>query len=81
MAGPSADIDVARELVGRAIGKSWILGTVNADDDLLAAGVSSAEMLRVALACEEVIGRGLRDGELEQIFSLSSIAALLRAGA
>ncbi len=77
--GPAGETSVAaaRRLVASVLGRRWLLDDLGDHELLGVAGVSSGEMLRVALAVEDAIGRALSDEELSTIGSLCSIAAVL----
>lgn len=48
-------------------------------DDLLAAGVGSAEMIELGLLIEEALGRELSAEEVERLGTLRDVSALLGA--
>lgn len=70
-------MNTARELVRQSLDYPALLDEIGDDDDLIAAGVNSGEMIRVALQCEEHAGRPLTDGELARLNSISVIAEIL----
>lgn len=73
-------MDDARALIRRHLDFPGLLDRIDDDQDLVAAGVNSGEMIRVALGCEEALDRPLSDAELSAITSVRSVAGLL-AGA
>jgi hypothetical protein len=71
----------ARDLVRAHLDHPALLDRIADGDDLVAAGVNSGELIRVALACEERLGRPLGDEELSDLTSVQAVADLLRAPA
>jgi acyl carrier protein len=69
----------ARELVAGCVDLPGILDSIRDDDDLVACGIDSGEILNVALRCEQVLGRPLTDGELSRLTSISAVAELVQA--
>lgn len=67
----------ARALIQQNMDTPALLDLVADDVDLVSAGVNSGEMIRVALACENHLGRPLTDAELSRMTSVRGIAALL----
>lgn len=67
----------ARTLVRDHLDHPALLDRVGDDDDLVAAGVNSGELIRVALACEEQLGRPLGDEELADLTSVRAVECLL----
>jgi acyl carrier protein len=72
-AGPAA----ARALVRQCLDHPALLDRVADDADLVGAGVNSGELIRVALRCEELLGRPLGDEELADLTSIGAVADLL----
>lgn len=70
----------ARALIRRNLDYPPLLDRIADDHDLVAAGVNSGEMIRVALDCEQHLGRPLTDEELTRMTSIQQIAALLEGG-
>jgi acyl carrier protein len=68
----------AAELVSSCLDYPPLIDRINPDDNLQEVGVNSGEIIRIALACEEQLGRPLREGELNAIYSLRGVAELLR---
>lgn len=56
-----------------------LIGQLAEDDDLLAAGVGSAEMIELGLLIEEVLGRELSAEEVERLSTRRDVDALLEA--
>jgi Phosphopantetheine attachment site len=67
----------ARELIRHVLAVPEILKAIGDDDDLLAAGVNSGELILVALRCEQRLGRALTEAELSGLVSVRSVAAIL----
>ncbi|MFJ5549107.1 phosphopantetheine-binding protein [Streptomyces sp. NPDC093225] len=70
-------MNTARELVRRHLDHPGLLDRVADEDDLVGAGVNSGELIRVALACEDLLGRPLDDAELACLTSVRAVAGLL----
>jgi len=66
-----------RALIQRNLDTPALLDLIADDVDLVAAGVNSGEMIRVALACENYLGRQLSDTELSRMTSVREIATVL----
>jgi hypothetical protein len=69
--------ETARELVRRALELPALLDRIGDQDDLLAAGVNSGELILVAVRCEERIGRPLSESELSALVSIDAVAKIL----
>jgi acyl carrier protein len=69
--------EVARELVRGALELPALLETIRDDEDLLAAGVNSGELIVVAVRCEERLGRALTDSEMSSLVSIDAVAQIL----
>jgi len=69
-----------RELVARSLDNPALLARVGDEEDLLAVGVNSGELIRIALSCEDVLGRALTDDELTAVHSLDGVRRLLGEG-
>lgn len=69
--------ETARELVRRALELPALLDRIGDQDDLLAAGVNSGELILVAVRCEEHIGRPLSESELSALVSIDAVAKIL----
>lgn len=67
----------ARELLRRTGVGEDLCALLADDDDLLAAGVGSAEMIELGLLVEEALGRELGAEEVERLSTLEDAAALL----
>jgi acyl carrier protein len=74
--GP-ADPAAARGVVRQSLDHPALLDRVADDADLVGAGVNSGELIRVALRCEELLGRPLGDEELADLTSIAAVADLL----
>jgi acyl carrier protein len=70
-------MDDARELIKKRLDYPPLLDRIDDHEDLVAAGVNSGEMIRVALGCEEYLGRPLSDTELASMTSVRAIAEVL----
>ena len=71
-------MSTARTLVRANLDHPALLDRIADDDDLVAAGVNSGELIRVARACEERLGRPLGDEELADLTSVRAVADLLQ---
>lgn len=67
----------ARELVRSALDDPGMLDPVADEDDLSDAGVASAELLRLGLACEDRLGRAITADELDRLVSIAAVQVLL----
>jgi hypothetical protein len=67
----------ARALVARQLDLPALLDRVGDDDDLVACGVNSGELIYVARACEERLDRPLTDAELAGLTTIRAVADLL----
>ncbi|GAA1341407.1 hypothetical protein GCM10009660_27760 [Catellatospora bangladeshensis] len=70
----------ARELVQGCLDSPHLLDEVADDQDLLAAGVNSGELILVTVECERRLGRPLSDAELASLATITDVARLLKAG-
>jgi len=70
----------ARSLVRASLEHPALLDRVGDEDDLAAAGVSSGELIRLALSLEDRLGRPLEDEELLALTSVHAVAGLIGAG-
>ena len=70
-------MDGVRELIKRHLDYPPLLDRIGDDEDLVAAGVNSGEMIRVALGCERYLDRQLTDAELSEMTSVHAIASVL----
>lgn len=70
-------MDSARELIKTGLDYPPLLDRIGDHEDLVTVGVNSGEMIRIALACEEYLGRRLTDAELTGMTSVWSITAVL----
>lgn len=70
-------MDEVRGLIRRNLDYPPLLDRIGDDEDLVAAGVNSGEIIRIALACEQYLDRPLTDGELLRMTSVQEIAKLL----
>lgn len=73
-------IDAAREILAGCMDLPMLLEGIGDEDDLTASGLGSAELLLIALRCEELLGRPLGDGELSELTTVTAIADLMAAG-
>jgi acyl carrier protein len=67
----------ARELIKKGLDAPAILDRLEDDDDFVFGGVNSGEVVRIALQCEEVLGRALTGEELAGLTSVRAVTALL----
>lgn len=67
----------ARELVRSCLDLPALLDRIGDDEDLIGGGVNSGEILRIALECENRIGRLLTDDELAALGSVRAVQNLL----
>jgi hypothetical protein len=70
-------MEQARALIRKSLDYPGLLDRIADDEDLVAAGVNSGEMIRVALGCEDFLDRALTDAELSRITSVRSVAELI----
>ncbi|MFF8770076.1 acyl carrier protein [Kitasatospora sp. NPDC015120] len=70
-------MSTARELVGASLDSAAFLDRLADDEDFSGAGVNSGELIKLALACEEYLGRPLDDEELAELTSVNAVAALI----
>ena len=70
-------MEQARALIRKSLDYPGLLDRIADDEDLVAAGVNSGEMIRVALGCEDFLDRVLTDPELSRITSVRSVAELI----
>jgi len=66
-----------RQLIKKGLDYPLLLDRISDHDDLVAAGVNSGEMIRIALVCEEYLGRRLTDAELAGLTSVQSVASVI----
>jgi acyl carrier protein len=71
-------IATARELIRSCLDLPALLDRIGGDDDLVGSGVDSGEILKIALECENRIGRLLTDDELAGLSSVRAVAELLK---
>ena len=69
--------DDARALIRRHLDFPGLLDQIADDEDLITAGVNSGELIRIALGCEQSLGRALSDAELIGLTSVHAVAELL----
>jgi acyl carrier protein len=67
----------AREVIRKHLDYPPLLDRIGDDEDLVVAGVNSGEMIRVAMGCEQRLGRRLTDAELTRMTSVRAIAEVL----
>jgi acyl carrier protein len=67
----------ARELVRSGLDTPGLIDRLGDDDDLMVGGVNSGELVRIALRCEQRLGRALTDDELAGLNSVRAVAELL----
>ena len=70
----------ARDLVRQCLDAPALLDAIADGDDLMAHGVNSGEIIRIALDCERRIGRMLTDEELTELSTVDGIAKLIGKG-
>lgn len=66
-----------RELVRSSLDNAALADAIADADDLVAAGVNSGEMIRIALALEDALGRALSDEELIAVTSIDDVHQVL----
>jgi Phosphopantetheine attachment site len=71
---------MARALVRQCLDSPTLLDAIADGEDLMAHGVNSGEIIRVALECERRIGRMLTDEELTELSTVDAIARLIGRG-
>ena len=76
-----AATDEARALIRAGLDLPILLDRIGDTDDLVAAGVNSGEIVRIALHCEQRLGRALTDDELSTLTSVAAVTELLNEGA
>ncbi|MER6419401.1 acyl carrier protein [Streptomyces sp. NPDC001137] len=74
-------LDAVRTLIKSSLDHPGLLDRLGGDDDFAQAGIGSGELIRIALALEEELGRPLQDEELLGLRSVRAVAALLGAEA
>jgi len=67
----------ARTLIKKYLDHPVLLDHIDDEDDLVAAGVDSGEIIRIALGCEEHLRRALSDTELAELTSVRAVSRLL----
>ncbi|MDH6134182.1 acyl carrier protein [Kitasatospora sp. MAA4] len=72
-------MSTARTLVGASLDTAAFLDRLTDDSDFARAGVNSGELIKLALACEEYLGRALDDEELADLTSINAVAELISA--
>jgi hypothetical protein len=72
-----ARLSTARELIRKCLDLPVVLDRLGDDDDLLTGGINSGELVRVALGCEERLGRPLTDDELTGLDTVRAVARVL----
>ncbi|WP_371649210.1 MULTISPECIES: acyl carrier protein [unclassified Streptomyces] len=70
-----------RQLVSQCLDFPSILDSIGDADDFVSSGVNSGEVIRIALRCEEELGRALSDEELASLNTLAAVRELLAGGA
>ena len=71
----------ARAIVRESLDYPALLDRISDDEDLVGAGVNSGELIRVALRCEQHLGRPLGDEELADLTTVRAVADLIQQGA
>jgi acyl carrier protein len=71
----------ARHIIQSGLDLPVLLDRIGDDDDLIASGVNSGEMVRIALNCEQRLGRVLTDDELAGLSTVRAVAALIEGTA
>ncbi|MFB7470635.1 phosphopantetheine-binding protein [Kitasatospora sp. NPDC056184] len=72
-------MNTARRLVGASLDSATFLNRLADDDDFATAGVNSGELIKLALGCEDFLGRALDDEELANLTSISAVDELIAA--
>ncbi|MEU0247434.1 hypothetical protein ABZ192_24570 [Streptomyces sp. NPDC006235] len=67
----------ARELVASCLDNPLMLDRIGDAEEFHTAGINSGEVIRIALRCEEEVGRPLDDDELALAGTLQGIDRLL----
>jgi acyl carrier protein len=73
-------VEHVRLLIKENLDNPVLLDLIGDSDDLIAAGVNSGEMIRIAFGCEKRLARRLTDAELTALTSIEAIATVLKAG-
>ena len=73
-------MSTARDLIRAHLDLPGLIDRIGDDDDLVGSGVDSGEIVRIALGCENRLGRVLSDEELTRLSTIRAVADLL-AGA
>jgi acyl carrier protein len=71
----------ARELLRQVGVEADLCDQLADDDDLLGAGIGSAELIELGLRVEDALGKELTAEEVERLATLRDIDACLAAGA
>lgn len=72
-----AAMTTARELIKKGLDTPAILDRLGDDDNFLTGGVNSGEVVRIALHCEQRIGRALTDEELAGLGTVRAVTELI----
>ncbi|SDW77890.1 Phosphopantetheine attachment site [Amycolatopsis xylanica] len=67
----------ARAVVRACLDLPQLLDRIGDTDDLVTHGVNSGEIVRIALKCEEHLGRMLTDDELAELSTVHAIGLLI----
>lgn len=67
----------ARAVIKEGMDYPHLLDRIDDHEDLFSAGINSGEMIRIALSCEQHLGRALTDEELSRLATVSAVARLL----
>lgn len=70
----------ARDLVRQCLDTPALLDGIADGADLMGHGVSSGEIIRIALECERIVGRMLTDEELTELSTVDAVAKLIGRG-
>jgi acyl carrier protein len=73
-------MNAARELVRAGLDTPALIDQLGDDDDLIGGGVNSGELVRIALRCEQRLGRALTDEELAGLSTIHAVATLIETG-
>jgi acyl carrier protein len=68
----------ARDLIRSCLDLPALLDRIGDDEDLVGGGVNSGELVKIALECENRIGRLLTDDELAELSTVHAVEDLLR---
>jgi hypothetical protein len=76
----AAVMNTARALIRSCLDLPALLDRIGDDEDLVGSGINSGEIVKIALECENRIGRLLTDDELAELSTVRAVDNLLKTG-